>query len=165
MPSRILLVNGPNLNLLGMREPARYGSISLEELQTKLLTQAKNQGIQLSFVQSNHEGLLIDHLQQAKQTNIDFILINAASLTHTSIGLRDTLLAIQIPFIELHMTNVYARETFRHHSYLSDIAVGVIAGFGVHSYELALEAAIIHLNRLKANPAVADICQTVACTE
>lgn len=165
MPFRILLVNGPNLNLLGTREPARYGNVSLEALQQKLQIQAIEKGIQLSCFQSNHEGVLIDHLQQAKQAGIDFILINAASLTHTSIGLRDTLLAIQIPFIELHMTNVYARETFRHHSYLSDLAIGVIAGFGVHSYELALEAAILHLDRLKANAATTNICPTVACTE
>ncbi len=150
MPLNILVINGPNLNLLGMREPARYGHVSLEALQQKLLSQVENRAINLSFFQSNHEGALIDHLQQTTNNHIDFILINAASLTHTSIGLRDALLAMQIPFIEIHMTNIYAREVFRHHSYLSDIAVGVITGFGIASYELALEAAILHLNRQEA---------------
>lgn len=151
MPFRILLVNGPNLNLLGTREPARYGNTSLADLQEKLRLQAEKHGVTLTCMQSNHEGEIIDYLQRTQDQSIDFILINAASLTHTSIGLRDALLAIQIPFIEVHITNIYAREAFRHHSYLSDIAVGVVAGFGMHSYEFALEAAIRHLNQPKAS--------------
>jgi len=136
----ILVLNGPNLNLLGTREPATYGSTTLDDIEQRLRTQAK--GHELAFFQSNHEGALIDRIHQAGREDVDFILVNPAALTHTSIGLRDALLGVDIPFIEVHLSNVFAREPFRHHSYLSDIAVGVISGLGAQGYELALAAAL-----------------------
>jgi 3-dehydroquinate dehydratase-2 len=136
----ILVLNGPNLNLLGTREPATYGSTTLADIEQRLRTLAE--GHTLAFFQSNHEGALIDRIHQAGREDVDFILINPAALTHTSIGLRDALLGVDIPFIEVHLSNVFAREPFRHHSYLSDIAAGVISGLGAQGYELALAAAL-----------------------
>ncbi|WON78995.1 type II 3-dehydroquinate dehydratase [Serratia sp. UGAL515B_01] len=140
----ILLLNGPNLNLLGTREPEKYGSTTLPEIVNGLENQALALGITLSHMQSNAEHALIDRIHQARG-NTDFILINPAALTHTSVALRDALLAVQIPFIEIHLSNVHAREPFRHHSYLSDIAVGVICGLGADGYTFALQAAVRRL--------------------
>lgn len=138
---QILLLNGPNLNLLGTREPAVYGSATLASIVEKLTERAANLGVSLSSLQSNAEHVLIDAIHAARGS-VDFILINPGGLTHTSVVLRDALLGVAIPFIELHLSNVHAREAFRQHSYLSDAAVGVITGFGAHSYVLALDAAI-----------------------
>ncbi|MDK2375482.1 type II 3-dehydroquinate dehydratase [Serratia fonticola] len=142
----ILLLNGPNLNLLGTREPEKYGSATLAEIVNGLENQALALDITLSHLQSNAEHALIDRIHQARG-NTDFILINAAAFTHTSVALRDALLAVQIPFIEIHLSNVYAREPFRHHSYLSDIAVGVICGLGTDGYTFALQAAVRRLSK------------------
>lgn len=144
----ILLLNGPNLNLLGTREPEKYGSATLAEIVNGLENQALALAldITLSHLQSNAEHALIDRIHQARG-NTDFILINAAAFTHTSVALRDALLAVQIPFIEIHLSNVYAREPFRHHSYLSDIAVGVICGLGADGYTFALQAAVRRLSK------------------
>ncbi|MBL5904728.1 type II 3-dehydroquinate dehydratase [Serratia fonticola] len=142
----ILLLNGPNLNLLGTREPEKYGSATLAEIVNGLENQALALDITLSHLQSNAEHALIDRIHQARG-NTDFILINAAAFTHTSVALRDALSAVQIPFIEIHLSNVYAREPFRHHSYLSDIAVGVICGLGADGYTFALQAAVRRLSK------------------
>lgn len=142
----ILLLNGPNLNLLGTREPEKYGNATLAEIVNGLENQALALDITLSHLQSNAEHALIDRIHQARG-NTDFILINAAAFTHTSVALRDALLAVQIPFIEIHLSNVYAREPFRHHSYLSDIAVGVICGLGPDGYTFALQAAVRRLSK------------------
>ncbi|MFV9104824.1 type II 3-dehydroquinate dehydratase [Serratia fonticola] len=142
----ILLLNGPNLNLLGTREPEKYGSATLAEIVNGLENQALALDITLSHLQSNAEHALIDRIHQARD-NTDFILINAAAFTHTSVALRDALLAVEIPFIEIHLSNVYAREPFRHHSYLSDIAVGVICGLGADGYTFALQAAVRRLSK------------------
>jgi 3-dehydroquinate dehydratase-2 len=141
--ARILVVNGPNLNLLGTREPGKYGTATLADIERRLLDIAA--GHQLAFFQSNAESELIDRIHRAAQDRVDCILINPAALTHTSIALRDALLGVAIPFIEVHISNVFARESFRHHSYLSDIAIGVISGLGAQGYELALAAAIRQL--------------------
>ena len=141
---QILLLNGPNLNLLGTREPAVYGSATLASIVEKLTERAANLGVSLSSLQSNAEHVLIDAIHAARGS-VNFILINPGGLTHTSVVLRDALLGVAIPFIELHLSNVHAREAFRQHSYLSDAAVGVITGFGAHSYVLALDAAIQRL--------------------
>ena len=141
---QILLLNGPNLNLLGTREPAVYGSTTLAMIVENLSARATNLGVSLSSLQSNAEHVLIDAIHAARGS-VDFILINPGGLTHTSVALRDALLGVAIPFIELHLSNVHAREPFRRHSYLSDAAVGVITGFGAHSYVLALDAAIQRL--------------------
>ena len=143
---KILVVNGPNLNLLGTREPEIYGSDTLSDIESRLRQVALDLDVELDFVQSNHEGELIDFIQNARNDSVDFILINPGAFTHTSIALRDTFAGIDIPFIELHLSNVYAREEFRRHSFLSDIAVGVITGFGADSYELAMRAAVSRLN-------------------
>ncbi|HEI8867147.1 type II 3-dehydroquinate dehydratase [Serratia sp. AKBS12] len=144
--SHILLLNGPNLNLLGTREPDKYGSTTLTEIVNGLENQALALDITLSHLQSNAEHALIDRIHQARG-NTDFILINPAAFTHTSVALRDALLAVQIPFIEIHLSNVHAREPFRHHSYLSDIAVGVICGLGADGYSFALQAAANRLSK------------------
>ncbi|WP_346826348.1 type II 3-dehydroquinate dehydratase [Serratia inhibens] len=144
--SHILLLNGPNLNLLGTREPEKYGSTTLTEIVNGLENQASALDITLSHLQSNAEYQLIDRIHQARG-NTDFILINPAAFTHTSVALRDALLAVQIPFIEIHLSNVHAREPFRHHSYLSDIAVGVICGLGAEGYTFALQAAVNRLSK------------------
>ena len=137
---RILLLNGPNLNLLGQREPGIYGQNSLDDIVARLTQQAAAQHIVLSHLQSNAEHQLIDAIHQAYGQQ-DFIIINPAAFTHTSVALRDALLGVNIPFIEVHLSNVHAREPFRHHSYLADKAVGVICGLGSDGYEFALEAA------------------------
>ncbi len=143
--ARILLLNGPNLNLLGSREPEIYGASTLQEIEGRLTGLARARGHELVAAQSNAEYELIGQIQGAKKANIAFILCNAASLTHTSIALRDAFLSVSIPFIEIHLSNVFAREEFRHHSFLSDIAVGCIVGLGPIGYELALEAACARL--------------------
>ncbi|MFD1007083.1 type II 3-dehydroquinate dehydratase [Oceanisphaera ostreae] len=142
---RILLLNGPNLNLLGQREPGIYGQNSLSDIVTQLTQQAAERDITLSHLQSNAEHQLIDAIHQAYGQQ-DFIIINPAAFTHTSVAIRDALLGVNIPFIEVHLSNVHAREPFRHHSYLADKAVGVICGFGASGYEFALEAAARHLS-------------------
>ncbi len=141
----LLLLNGPNLNLLGMREPDRYGSTTLAQIEQRLCAMATASGHKLSAFHSNAEHELIDRIHAAKREGVAFILINPGAYTHTSIALRDAFLAVQIPFIEVHVSNVYARETFRHRSYLSGIALGVIAGLGSQGYELALQAALERL--------------------
>jgi 3-dehydroquinate dehydratase-2 len=144
--SRILLLNGPNLGLLGKREPEIYGSTTLADIESLLSRQAKALGHELESFQSDAEHALIERIHAARETT-DFILFNPAAFTHTSIALRDALSAVQIPFIEIHLSNVAAREDFRHRSYFADLAVGTVAGFGVTSYELALTAASRHLSR------------------
>lgn len=144
--AHLLLLNGPNLNLLGSREPDKYGTATLPELTAKLEAQASQHGQRLSSYQSNSEAELIDRIHQASQEQVDFILFNPGAFTHTSIALRDALLAVKIPFIEIHLSNVHAREAFRRHSYFSDVAAGVIVGFGPLGYELALQAAIERLS-------------------
>ena len=141
----ILLLNGPNLNLLGLREPEIYGSASLQSIETKLQGLALAQGHALSAFQSNAEHELIAKIQATKHERIAFVIVNPAGYSHTSIALRDAFLAVAVPFIEVHLSNVFAREAFRHHSYLSDIAVGCIVGLGPIGYELALEAACSRL--------------------
>jgi 3-dehydroquinate dehydratase-2 len=133
----ILVIHGPNLNLLGIREPAVYGSVTLEEINGNLAKLAEKEGIALNYFQSNAEGELIDRIQQASAEKIDFIIINPAAYTHTSIALRDALAATRIPFIEVHLSNIFARESFRQKSFFSDMAVGVISGLGAKGYELA----------------------------
>ncbi|RLJ17636.1 type II 3-dehydroquinate dehydratase [bacterium endosymbiont of Escarpia laminata] len=142
----ILVLNGPNLNLLGTREPEHYGRDTLDEIRTRLEQQAESAGHRLNFHQSNAEHELLDWIHEAYQQGTGFILINPAAFTHTSIALRDALAGTRIPFIEVHLSNVHAREPFRTHSYLSDIAVGTIAGLGAQGYELALQAAIRRLD-------------------
>ncbi|ENM3755890.1 type II 3-dehydroquinate dehydratase [Vibrio cholerae] len=139
--SRILVLNGPNLNLLGLREPTHYGSQTLEQIVATLRDQAQKADIELEHLQSNREYELIEAIHQAFG-KVDFIIINPAAFTHTSVTLRDALLGVAIPFIEVHLSNVHAREPFRHHSYLSDKAQGVICGLGAQGYEFALSAAI-----------------------
>jgi 3-dehydroquinate dehydratase-2 len=138
----ILVLNGPNLNLLGTREPAVYGSATLADINAALLDQAKSAGHHIQFLQSNAEYELVDRIHEAKSEGIDFIIINPAAFTHTSVAIRDALLGVAIPFIEVHLSNVHARENFRKHSYFSDIAVGCITGLGPQGYTLALQAAI-----------------------
>lgn len=139
MAKNILLLNGPNLNLLGTREPQVYGTTTLHDIEQAAIKQATAAGVQLTCFQSNHEGVLIDRIHAAKQQNVDAIIINPGAFTHTSIALRDALAGVGIPFIEVHISNVHQRETFRHHSYLSGIAQGVICGLGVEGYRLAIE--------------------------
>lgn len=135
---KVLLINGPNLNMIGMREPHIYGSTTLDQLEKQLIEQASHLQLDLHCYQSNIEGEIITQIQQAKFNNYDVILINPGAYTHTSIGIRDAFLSVQIPFIEIHISNVYARENFRQHSYLSDIASGILVGHGLFGYELAL---------------------------
>ena len=142
----ILLLNGPNLNLLGTREPDKYGTLTLADIVTTLTRDAGKCGVTLSHLQSNAEHELIDRIHAARG-NTDFILINPAAFTHTSVALRDALLAVSIPFIEIHLSNVHAREPFRHHSYLSDIAPGVSCGLGAEGYRYALQAAVHRLSQ------------------
>ncbi|XVO21186.1 MAG: type II 3-dehydroquinate dehydratase [Betaproteobacteria bacterium] len=139
---RILVVHGPNLNLLGSREPEVYGRDTLIDIDNRLKRQAAVANVMLETFQSNAEGALIDRIHGAKVDGVRFIVINPGAFTHTSIALRDALLAVEIPFIEVHLSNVHAREPFRKHSYLSDKAVGVICGLGAKGYEFAVEAAI-----------------------
>lgn len=142
----ILLLNGPNLNLLGSREPEKYGKTTLAEIVSELTSQADALKVKLSHLQSNAEYVLIDRIHEAKG-NVDYIVINPAAFTHTSVALRDALLAVGIPFIEVHLSNVHAREPFRHHSYLSDIAAGVICGLGADGYSWALQTAVKRLSQ------------------
>lgn len=142
----ILVLHGPNLNLLGTREPEIYGSTTLADINLNLGAIAHDQGHHLMNLQSNAEYELIDRIHDAKAEQVDFIIINPAAFTHTSVALRDALAAVDIPFIEVHLSNVHSREAFRKHSYFSDIAQGVICGFGPQSYELALSAALNKLN-------------------
>jgi len=141
----ILVLHGPNLNLLGQRETAVYGHLTLNDINALLKTQAEHACLALDHLQSNWEGALIDRIHQARSDGTRYIIINAAALTHTSIGLRDALLAAEKPFIEVHISNIYAREAFRHHSYLADKAVAVISGLGVAGYRAALDYAIEQL--------------------
>jgi len=143
--ARILLINGPNLNLLGTREPDVYGATTLNDIEQRLLQLSGAAGHQLACFQSNAEHLLIDRIHQARAEDIDFILFNPAAYTHTSVAIRDALAGVAIPFIEIHLSNVHQREPFRHHSYFSDLAVGVICGLGAQGYELALQAAFTRL--------------------
>ena len=140
--AEILVLNGPNLNLLGAREPEHYGRDTLESINAGLVERAGGAGVGIRFFQSNAEHELVSRVQQAMQERIDFILINPAAFTHTSVALRDALAASRIPFIEVHLSNVHAREDFRKHSYFSDLARGVISGLGAQGYDLALQAAI-----------------------
>ncbi len=142
MASRILVINGPNLNLLGAREPGIYGTRTLAEIERELAEVAGRHRAEVVFFQSNHEGALIDRVHAARSDGIDFMIVNAGAFTHTSIALRDALKAVAIPFVEVHLSNVHAREAFRQHSYLADIAVGSIVGLGWAGYRLALEFAL-----------------------
>lgn len=147
---QILVLHGPNLNLLGTREPQVYGATTLEQINTGLVDYAALRGASLSAFQSNHEGALIDRVHAARTDGTRFIVINPGAYTHTSVALRDALAGVAVPFIEVHLSNVHKREPFRHHSYFSDIAEGVIVGLGASGYRLALEAA---LDKLGAPPA------------
>ncbi|MCS4504322.1 3-dehydroquinate dehydratase 1 [wastewater metagenome] len=138
----LLLINGPNLNLLGRREPAHYGQASLESIEKGLVGRARAAGSELACFQSNAEHEIVERIHRAADDAVDFIIINPAAFTHTSVAIRDALLGVAIPFIEVHLSNVHAREPFRRHSYLSDRAVGVIAGLGADGYEYALDAAL-----------------------
>ena len=138
----ILVIHGPNLNLLGVREPEVYGSTTLDEINGSLQVLAHEAGVKLSSFQSNGEGELINHIHEAINNGIDFIIINPAAYTHTSIALRDALAATGLPFIEVHLSNIFARESFRRESYFSDLALGVISGLGAKGYELALKYAL-----------------------
>lgn len=142
MSAKILVLNGPNLNLLGSREPGIYGHTTITDIEASLRERAARDGVDLGFVQSNAEHVLVDAIQQAGREGVNFIVINPAAFTHTSVAIRDALLATGIDFIELHLSNVHAREPFRRHSYLSDVAVGVICGLGPSGYRLAYEAAL-----------------------
>jgi len=137
----ISILNGPNLNLLGVREPGHYGNKTLEDIKATVVTKAEKLGHTLNFYQSNAEHEIVETIHHAFQNQVDFIIINPAAFTHTSVSIRDALLATNIPFIEVHLSNIHARESFRAHSYFSDIAVGVICGLGASGYDLALQAA------------------------
>lgn len=145
--AKILVLHGPNLNLLGTREPDHYGANTLNDIESLLQSLANESDHQLESFQSNAEHDLVDKVQAAQANNTDFIIINPAAFTHTSVALRDALSAVDIPFIEVHLSNVHTRESFRHQSYFSDIAVGVICGLGSQGYELALQAAIKHITK------------------
>lgn len=138
----ILVIHGPNLNLLGTREPAVYGHTTLEQINANLVAIAAKAGAKLETFQSNHEGVLIDRVQAARADGTEFIIINPGAFTHTSVALRDAFAGVAIPFIEVHLSNVHKREAFRHHSYFSDIAVGVVVGLGPDGYRFALDAAL-----------------------
>jgi len=145
--ARVLLLNGPNLNLLGSREPSVYGKDTLEAIEKRAAAQLHQAGHELVAFQSNAEHQLIERIQQSKHDGIDFMVFNPGGFTHTSVALRDAILAVALPFIEVHLSNVHARESFRRHSYFSDIAVGVVTGLGALGYELALRAALERLPR------------------
>lgn len=149
MTKKILVIHGPNLNLLGTREPRVYGGTSLAQINARLTQEATGAGVVLSCYQSNSEADLINTIQQAGADKTDYIIFNPAGYTHTSIALRDALCAVAIPFIEVHLSNIYSRETFRHHSYFSDIAKGTISGLGAQGYSLALTSIIEELERIK----------------
>lgn len=143
---RILIIHGPNLNLLGTREPEHYGQVTLADINLALARMADGVGVDLESFQSNHEGALVERIHAAREQGVRAIIINPAAYTHTSVALRDALAAVSIPFIEVHLSNVHAREPFRHHSYFSDLAVGVISGLGHQGYLLALEFLLNKLN-------------------
>ena len=143
--ARVLLLNGPNLNLLGTREPGVYGSDTLASIESRLAELARPAGHELVAFQSNAEGALIDRIHEAGTAGIAFLIFNPGAFTHTSVALRDALLAVRLPFVEVHLSNTHAREAFRHHSYFSDIAAGVIVGLGAFGYELAMRAALKQL--------------------
>jgi 3-dehydroquinate dehydratase-2 len=142
----VLVLHGPNLNLLGTREPEVYGSVTLEEINAQLEASGKQRGCQIECCQSNHEGVLVDRIQDAPSW-ASGILINPAGLTHSSVSLRDALAATALPIVEVHLSNIFAREEFRHHSYVSSIAVGIVSGFGADSYRLGLDALLRHLEQ------------------
>ncbi len=142
MAKNLLLLNGPNLNLLGTREPETYGASTLADVEQAAQAQAKAAGAQIACYQSNHEGGLIDRIHAARTEGVDFIVINPGGYTHTSVALRDALAGVAIPFIEVHISNIYRREEFRHHSYLSAIAQGTICGLGIEGYRLAIDFAL-----------------------
>jgi len=144
---RVLVLHGPNLNLLGQREPQHYGACDLAAIDGMLHALAGELAVEIECFQSNHEGALIDRIHQAARAGVAGIVINPAAFTHTSIALRDALLAVRIPFVEVHLSNVHRRESFRHRSYLADVAIGVIAGFGADSYTLALRALTQYIQR------------------
>ena len=144
MAKSILILNGPNLNLLGTREPDRYGTITLEAIEKTLAEQARAVGAKVACYQSNSEAELVDRIHRARAEGVDFIIINPAAYTHTSVALRDALAAAAIPFVEVHLSNIHAREAFRKHSYFSDLAAGVVSGLGAKGYELALAYALEH---------------------
>lgn len=143
----VLVLHGPNLNLLGLREPEHYGNATLDSINQTLADKAKLANIALETFQSNAEADLVTKIQTIATKTVDFVIINPAAFTHTSVAMRDALSAVKVPFIEVHLSNVYAREAFRHHSYFTDIAVGVISGLGAHGYSLALDYAIEHLKK------------------
>ncbi|SDV49544.1 type II 3-dehydroquinate dehydratase [Chitinasiproducens palmae] len=145
MPHRLLVIHGPNLNLLGRREPQVYGHTTLADIDARLQTLAHTQGVALSTFQSNHEGALVDRIQQAADEGVGFIIINPAAYTHTSVAMVDALSGVAIPFVEVHLSNVHGRESFRQHSYFSAKARAVLAGFGARGYEFALQYAIEQL--------------------
>ena len=147
--AKILVLNGPNLNLLGTREPEYYGSLSLDKIIERMESQAQSLGHSIAHLQSNQEHQLIERIHAAQSDGTEFIIINPAAFTHTSVALRDALSGVKIPFIELHLSNVHAREEFRKHSFFSDIALGVISGLGAQGYQLALLAATEQLNSKK----------------
>ena len=138
----VLVLQGPNLNLLGTREPDIYGHETLDDIHTKLINQAAKAQVSLKTFQSNHEGEIIDRIQAAKKEGVTFIIVNPGGYSHTSVAMRDALVGVNIPFIEVHLSNIHQRESFRHHSYFSDVVVGVICGLGSIGYELALQAII-----------------------
>ena len=147
MHINLLLINGPNLNLVGRREPSIYGSQTLEDIQNELLALARELDVKLEFFQSNSEGEMIDCIHKSVGS-IDGILINAGAYTHTSIALRDALLGVAVPYVEVHLSNIYSREEFRHKSFLADKALGLVCGFGSISYQLALQGIVSHLKRI-----------------
>ena len=146
MSARVLVLNGPNLNLLGTREPGLYGTQSLAEIEADLAEVARSSHTEVVFFQSNHEGALVDRIQSAKLDGTDFLIVNAGAFTHTSVAVRDALAAVGLPFIEVHLSNVQRRESFRHHSFLSDLALGTIVGLGAAGYRYALEYALGYKN-------------------
>lgn len=148
--AHILLLNGPNLNLLGLREPGLYGKVTLDQIHERMAHLASEAGHHLTACQSNSESELIKLVHEAPAGHVAFIIFNPAGFTHTSVALRDALLAVKIPFAEVHLSNVHARESFRHHSFFSDIAVGTVTGFGAVGYELALRAAVHFLSAQSA---------------
>ena len=141
-PGRILVLHGPNLNMLGIREPAIYGREDLDSINRRLIATAKKEGIGLEVFQSNQEGALIDRVHAARKQGVSWIIVNPGGLTHTSVALRDAFASVEIPFIEVHLSNIYSREPFRHHSYFSDLATGTICGLGSRGYDLALQFAM-----------------------
>jgi 3-dehydroquinate dehydratase-2 len=147
--SQVLVLNGPNLNLLGQREPEKYGALTLADIEKNLSKQALELDVSIDFFQSNSEGALIDRVQATAQDGTQIVIINPAGYSHTSVALRDAFLGVATPLIEIHISNIYQREPFRHHSYFSDIATGVLAGFGPAGYGMALSAAVAHINSQK----------------